>query len=97
MVIPSDDLKLEVKKLIMTTLNINNVNPDDIDDEKPLFGGTNALTLDSVDAIEIVMAIQRDYGFRVADQALAREVVRSVNTIAGFIADQQAKSIENES
>ena len=90
MTIPTEDLKLEIKKLIMTTLAIDDVNPDDVDDEKPLFGGDNALTLDSVDAIEIIMAIQRNYGIRIADQNLAREVVRSINSIAQFITDQRA-------
>ena len=90
MTIPTEDLKLEIKKLIMTTLAIDDVNPDDVDDEKPLFGGDNALTLDSVDAIEIIMAIQRNYGIRIADQNLAREVVRSINSIAQFITEQRA-------
>ncbi len=74
----------------MKTLVINDISPNDVDDEKPLFGGDNALTLDSVDAIEIIMAIQRTYGLRIADQNLAREVVRSVNSIAVFITEQQA-------
>jgi len=89
MTIPTDDLKLEIKKLIMGTLAITDINPDDVDNEKPLFGGDNALTLDSVDAIEIIMAIQRTYGLRIADQSLAREVVRSINSIAHFITEQQ--------
>jgi len=89
MSIPSDDLKLEIKKLIMNTLSINDVEPMEVDDEKPLFGGDNALTLDSVDAIEIIMAIQRTYNVRISDQNLAREVVRSINNIAQFIADQE--------
>jgi len=74
----------------MKTLVINDISPNDVDDEKPLFGGDNALTLDSVDAIEIIMAIQRTYGLRIADQNLAREVVRSVNSIAVFITEQRA-------
>jgi len=87
---PSDDLKLEIKKLIMTTLSVTDIDPKDVDDEEPLFGGNNALTLDSVDAIEIIMAIQRTYNVRIADQNLAREVVRSVNSIAGFLEQQKA-------
>jgi acyl carrier protein len=82
-------LKLEIKILIMNTLSIDNINPDDVDDEKPLFGGGNALTLDSVDAIEIIMAIQRKYGIRIADQNAARQVISSVNAIAKFITDNQ--------
>ncbi len=86
---PTQELKLEIKNMILSTLSITDVNPDDVDDEAPLFGGNNALTLDSVDAIEIIMAIQRKYGFRIADQNLAREVVRSVNSIARFICEQR--------
>jgi acyl carrier protein len=86
----TDELKLEIKKLIMSTLAIENIDPNAVDDEKPLFGGDNALTLDSVDAIEIIMAIQRTYGIRIADQNLARQVIGSVNSIAQFITEQQA-------
>ncbi len=87
---PSEDLKLEIKKLIMATLAITDIDPNDVDDEKPLFGGDNALTLDSVDAIEIIMAIQRTYGIRIADQNLARQVIGSIGSIARFITEQQA-------
>ncbi len=86
---PTQELKLEIKNLIISTLSIENINLDDVDDEKPLFGGDNALTLDSVDAIEIIMAIQRTYGIRIADQNLARQVIGSINSIARFIAEQR--------
>ena len=90
MVIPSDDLKLEIKKLIMETLGINDINPDEVDNALPLFGGANKLTLDSVDAIEIIMAIQRTYGIRIAEQTQAREVIRTVNSLAQFVAERQS-------
>jgi acyl carrier protein len=89
MLTATDDLKNEIKQLIMNTLGISDVDPKDVDNEKPLFGGDNALTLDSVDAIEIIMAIQRTYGVRIADQNLAREVVRSINSIAQFLTEQK--------
>ncbi len=79
--------------MIMTTLNIKDVDPDEVDNEIPLFSGENKLALDSVDSIEIIMAIQRKYGIRIADQALGREVVRSVNTIAGFITNQLSTAV----
>ena len=88
---PSPELRLEIKKMIMETLNINDVKPEDVDNEKPLFGSDNALTLDSVDAIEIIMALQRNYGIRIADQTTARYVIRSVNSIAEFILTEQEK------
>ena len=85
------ELKMEIKKLIMTTLNINDVNPADVDDELPLFGGENKLALDSVDALEIIMAIQRSYQVRIADQNLARYTLRSINSIAEFIETEKTK------
>ncbi|MFZ4522883.1 MAG: phosphopantetheine-binding protein [Bacteroidales bacterium] len=90
MLIPPEELKLEIIKLIMDTLSIENIDPNNVDMEKPLFGGGNTLTLDSVDAIEIIMAIQRTYGIRIADQTTARQVINSVNSIAKFITEQQA-------
>jgi|ERR1035438_10192316 acyl carrier protein len=87
----SEELKMEIKKLIMSSLNINDVNPEDVDDELPLFGGGNTLTLDSVDALEIIMAIQRTYQVRIADQSQARYTLRSVNSIAEFIMTEKAK------
>ena len=91
--VPSADLKREIKNLIMETLSITDVRIEDVDDEKPLFGGGNALTLDSVDALEIIMAIQRTFKVRVADQSQARYTLRSINSIAEFIIGEKAKSI----
>ena len=84
------DLRLEIKNLILTTLGIQDVKPEEIDDEAPLFGGGNALVLDSVDALEIIMAIQRQFNVRVVDQNQARYTVRSVNSIAEFISQEKA-------
>ena len=86
----TEELKLEIKQLIMTTLSIENVDIKDIDNEKPLFGGGNALSLDSVDAIEIIMAIQRTYGIRIADQTTARHVISSINSITAYITENQS-------
>jgi acyl carrier protein len=85
------ELKMNIKKLIMTTLNISDVNPEDVDDDLPLFGGENKLTLDSVDALELIMAIQRTYQVRIADQTQARYTLRSINSIAEFIETEKAK------
>jgi acyl carrier protein len=89
---PTAELKLEIKKMIMQTLSIQDINPEDVDDNEPLFGGTNALTLDSVDAIEIIMAIQRTYSIRITDQAHARYIIRSIQSIAEYIVAEQAKT-----
>jgi len=79
------DLKADIKNMIIETLNIEDVTPDDIEDNLPLFGGENTLGLDSIDAIELVMAVQRQYKVRIDDQNLAREVLKDVNSIAEFI------------
>jgi len=88
---PTEELRTEIKVLIMETLGISGISPEEIDNDKPLFGGENVMTLDSVDALEIIMAIQRKYNLRIADQNLARSVIRSVNTIAEFLVAEQGK------
>jgi acyl carrier protein len=90
---PTAELKLEIKTLIVNTLGITNVNLEEVDDEKPLFGGDNALTLDSVDGLEIIMAIQRKYQVRINDQNLARTIIRSINSIAEFITTEKQKNV----
>jgi len=88
---PTQVLKWEIKELILETLRITDVDLEKIDDEKPLFGSDNALTLDSVDGLEIIMALQRKYGVRIGDQNLARAIISSVNNIAAFITQEKAK------
>ena len=79
------ELKLEIKKMIVETLNMQDITPEEIGDDLPLFGGDNTLGLDSIDAIELVMAVQREFKVRIDDQNLAREVLKDVNSIAEFI------------
>ena len=88
---PTQALKWEIKELILETLGITDVELESIDDEKPLFGSDNALTLDSVDGLEIIMALQRKYGVRIGDQNLARSIIRSINNIAEFITQEKTK------
>ena len=81
----SADLKTDIKKMIIETLNLQDIKLEDIEDDLPLFGGDNTLGLDSIDAIELVMAIQRDFKVRIDDQNLAREVLKDINSITDFI------------
>jgi acyl carrier protein len=78
-------LKTDIKELIIQTLNIKNVSPDEVQDSVPLFSKENILDLDSIDAIELVMAIQDKYQVRIADQNVARNVLESIDSIAEFI------------
>jgi acyl carrier protein len=88
---PTQALKFEIKNLILETLGITDVKLEEIDDEKPMFGSDNVLTLDSVDGLEIIMAIQRKYQVRIGDQNLARSIIYSINSIADFITEEKAK------
>lgn len=88
----SPELKLEIKKLIVESLKIPDVKPEAIDDAKSLFEGENVIQIDSVDALEIVMALQRAYGVRIDDKNPGRFVIKSVDTIADFVARERAGS-----
>ena len=79
------DLKTEIKEVILQTLNIKNIKPDDIKNDAPLFARDNILGLDSIDAIELIMAIQKNFKVRIADQNLARHILESIDTIAEFL------------
>jgi acyl carrier protein len=79
------DLRADIKKMIVDTLNMQDIKAEDIEGNLPLFGGDNTLGLDSIDAIELVMAVQREFKVRIDDQNLAREVLKDVNSIAEFI------------
>ncbi len=88
---PTPALKREIKELIIESLKIPDVSPEDIEDSALLFEENNALQIDSVDALEIVMALQRKYNVHIDDQNLGRFIIKSVDTIAEFVAKEQAK------
>lgn len=79
------ELKIEIKEVILKALNITDVKPVEIQDDVPLFSKDNVLGLDSIDAIELIMAIQKHFKVRIADQNLARNILESVNTVADFL------------
>jgi len=78
-------LKTETKELIIQTLNIKNIHSDQVPDSVPLFSSENILNLDSIDGIELVMAIQEKFQVRIADQNVARNVLESIDSIAEFL------------
>ncbi len=84
------ELKEEIKVLILESLNIPDVSPEDIADDASLFEDEN-LGLDSIDGLEIVMALQEKYGVRIDDQNQARFILKSIDTIAEFIAKELSK------
>lgn len=78
-------LKTEIKELIIRTLNIKNIQAEQVPDSVPLFSSENILNLDSIDGIELVMAIQERFQVRIADQNVARNVLESIDSIAEFL------------
>ena len=87
----NDELKSEIKRLIVDSLRLKDVDPQSIADDAPLFGGP-PLGLDSVDSLEIIVALQRRYGVRVDNQNLARVVLQSVSSIADFVVKETART-----
>lgn len=77
------ELKREIKVLIIETSKIPDIQPEDIVDDAPIF--IEGLGLDSIDSLEIVMALQRKYDVHIDNQNNARFVLQSVDTIADFV------------
>ena len=82
-------LELEIKELIVAALSLEDVRPQDIDTDAPLF--VEGLGLDSIDALELGVALQKRYGVQLsADAAETRQHFRSVATLAAFVASHRA-------
>ncbi len=79
-----DRLKMDLKKLIVEECDIENA-PEEIGDDEPLFGSESKLGLDSIDALQISVAMQTKYNIIITDSKKMRRVMRSLNTFADFI------------
>jgi Phosphopantetheine attachment site. len=77
-------LKTELKRLIVEECDIM-IDIAEIGDDDPLFGGDSRLGLDSIDALQISIAIQNKYNLIITDSKQMRKVMRSMNTFADFI------------
>jgi acyl carrier protein len=85
----ADDLVSELKKLIIETLKLEEITPEDIEDDGPLFG--DGLGLDSIDALELVVTLEKTYGVVILDSEVGKRVFRSVNALAQFIREESGK------
>ncbi len=77
-------LKLELKQLIITACN-KDVAPEQVADDAPLIGAMSVLALDSLDVLQINVALQQRYGVRIGDGKHARRVMQSINALADFV------------
>ncbi len=83
----AEALHKELKELIIGSLQLEDTQATDIDSKAPLFG--EGLGLDSIDALELVMALQRKYGFKASEApGFSRECFTSIDTLAIFVSAQ---------
>ena len=83
-----EQLETEIKKLIIEALVLEDLTPEDIDSTQPLFG--NGLGLDSIDALEIAMVLEQQYGIEPDDDDEAnRQRYASVRNLASYVAEER--------
>lgn len=78
-----EDLKVTLKQQIIEALNLQGMTPADIDDNAPLFG--DGLGLDSIDSLEMMVLLERNYGIKIEDAREGRKVLESVQSMADYI------------
>ncbi len=84
-----EELILELKKEIIEVLNLEEITPEDIDADAPLFG--EGLGLDSIDALELMMLMQKNYGIKVDNSEKGKEIFKSIRVMAEFISNNRTK------
>ncbi|BBR52047.1 MULTISPECIES: phosphopantetheine-binding protein [Pseudomonas] len=86
---PQQDLHRDIKQLIIDALGLEDIDVQDIDDQQPLFG--EGLGLDSVDALELGLALQKRFGIKIdADAKDTRSHFTNIATLAAFVTARQA-------
>ncbi|HEX6642841.1 MAG TPA: phosphopantetheine-binding protein [Thermoanaerobaculia bacterium] len=82
------DLKRKLKELLIERLKFEDMTPEDIPDDEPLFAG--GLGLDSIDALEIVVMLESEFGIKVKNESSARDYFRSIATLADLVEQKLA-------
>jgi acyl carrier protein len=86
---PSNDLIEKIKQLIIQRLKLVDLTPELIETDAPLFG--EGLGLDSIDALELVLGLEKEFGVIIPDAEVGRKVFQSVRTMAQHVLEQQGK------
>jgi len=76
-------IREKLKKIIIEELNIDDISPEEIGDDEPLFG--KKLGLDSIDAVEVVFQVEKHFGVAIKDMKEGRPALKSINSLAAFI------------
>ena len=84
------DLIEKIKGLIIQRLKLMDMTPEMIENDAPLFG--EGLGLDSIDALELVLGLEKEFGVIIPDAEAGKKVFQSVRTMAQYVLEQQAKS-----
>jgi len=84
-----EELKQKLKVQIIQFLNLTELTPEDIKDDEPLFG--DGLGLDSIDSLELIVLLKKEYGITIQDPKAGRKILVDVNTMADFILAQGVK------
>lgn len=84
------DLKHRLKELIIEALNLEDVEPQDLADDEPLMDA--GMGLDSIDALELVVRVEKEFGIKIKNSEEAREALGSVNSLAAFVESRQGAS-----
>jgi acyl carrier protein len=80
-----DELEKELVRLIVKVCNVLDPVPDDMSFDAPIIGPDSTFGLDSLDAVEIVVAIEKTYHVKIDAQETSRKIFRSINTLAEFV------------
>lgn len=86
--IKMEQLIEQLKKELIEELNLEDLTPQDIDENAPLFGD-QGLGLDSIDALEIILILERSYGIKLANPSEGKEIFYSIKTLANYIQANQ--------
>ena len=84
-----ENLILKLKEEIIEVLNLEDVKPEDIDENAPLFG--EGLGLDSIDALELIVLMEKNYGIKLKDPSQGKEIFKSVKVLADYIEANRTK------
>jgi len=82
-----EDLILKIKEQVIEVLNLEDVEPADIDTDSPLFG--DGLGLDSIDALELIVLLEKQYGIKIEDPKDGKKIFYSIRTIAEYIEEKK--------
>jgi len=85
-----DELIDKLKKEVIAQLNLEDISVDDINPDSPLFG--EGLGLDSIDALELIVLLEKNYGIKIEDPKDGKKIFYSIRTMAEFISEHQKKA-----